>query len=421
MGRTARKIQRRPYAPAARAAKPRNPARLMAIALVAAFGGAAGAVLGAALYNTTQSSQQQPADPAGAVETAALDKKATPAAGPDMEQTAAIDQTKPDKTAGNKPSAATAGSALNAEAVAPDSATTGFTSGTQIASARAFLPAEPKSQDRLPTIASARFDSSFGSLEKQEVERPKKKKKMTLPSLMEESIIRVDKAETGSIVPPEVAVEVAETEAEIAEMEQKMAALDSENFNVLRQPVLPEASPAIGSGMVKSKARKWVNLRAEPNNTAPIVDIVPAKASILADQNCTRWCGVVYKGQKGFIYRTFIIRPERSSQPSLLASADSDFKPKPKAQEADEEFGETAKSVAAYPVSEAEKLGYRNGRATKWVNMRARRSSKSKVLAIVPQNAELMAETNCRWCRVVYGDKKGYIYKTYIKYTDKKG
>ena len=419
MGRTARTTQRRPNAPAAQPARPRSPARLVAIALVAAFGGAAGAVLGAALYNTTQTTHQQPADPATAVETAASQKPAIPATEPDREQTVAITGVNPDSAAGNKPSSVAASSVLNAKPVTPNDATAGFTSGTQLASARAFVAPAPKSEERLPTIASARFDSSFASLEKDEAEPPKKKKKMTLPSLMEESIVRLDAAETGSIVPPDAAVEVAETEAEIAEMERKMAALDAENFKVSRKPVLPESSSAIGSGMIKSKARKWVNMRAEPNNTAPIVDVVPAKAGILADQNCTRWCGVIYKGQKGFIYRTFIIRPERSSQPTQLASADSDFKPKPAVQEDDEEFGESAKSVAAYPVSEAEKLGYRNGRATKWVNMRARRSSKSKVLAIVPQNAKLVAETNCRWCRVVYGNKKGYIYNTFIRY-DKK-
>ncbi|WP_136660120.1 SH3 domain-containing protein [Nitratireductor sp. XY-223] len=413
MGRQARTTQRRPRA-AAQPVRPRSPSRLIAIALVAAFGGAAGAVLGAALYNTTQNAQQQPVEPATAVETAAADK--TPIVELRGQQVATAATAGPEVSADKALPAAKKNNALNAETVTPQLAASGFTDGTQVASTRAFLPPAPKAQDDLPSIASARFDSSFASLEEEKAERPKKKK-MTLPSLMEESVVRVDQAETGSIVPPDVAVEVAETEAEIAEMEQKMAALDAENFNVTRQPaLLEEAAPATGSGMVKSKARKWVNLRAEPNNTAAVVDIVPAKATILADQNCTRWCGVVYKGQKGYIYRTFIIRPERSSQATQLASADSDFKPERAAEK--DELSETAKSVSAYPVTEAEKLGYKKSSATKWVNMRARRSSKSKVLAIVPQNAKFMAETNCKWCRVVYGDKKGYIYKTFIKYTE---
>ncbi|WP_419909082.1 hypothetical protein [Hoeflea sp.] len=389
---------------------------------MAAFGGAAGAVLGAALYNTTQNASQQPVEEietAQAVENELVAAQIAPE--PAKKKVVVVNRTEDKTTAEKDPPARPANTALASKAATtPQLAAAGFVSGTQIASTRTFLPAAPKEEDRPTTIASARFDTAFASLDEEKDVQPTKKKKMTLPSLMEESVVRVDSGETGSIVPPEVAVEVAETEAEIAEMEKKMAALDAENFNITRPPALPETTSAIGSGMVKSKARKWVNLRAEPTNAAPVLDIVPAKASILADQNCTRWCGVVYKGQKGYIYRTFIQRPERSSQPSQLASADSDFKPQRKAEKDNKALDDTVKSVAAYPVTEAEKLGYKKGRATAWVNMRARRSSKSKVLAIVPQNAKFMAETNCRWCRVFYGDKKGYVYKTFIRY-DKKG
>jgi hypothetical protein len=57
-----------------------------------------------------------------------------------------------------------------------------------------------------------------------------------------------------------------------------------------------------------------------------------------------------------------------------------------------------------------------NGRATKWVNLRAGPDNEARVLAIVPANASLRAQASCRhWCKVEYKGRSGYIYKSFIR------
>lgn len=51
------------------------------------------------------------------------------------------------------------------------------------------------------------------------------------------------------------------------------------------------------------------------------------------------------------------------------------------------------------------------------VNMRAGPSDEAEVLAIVPANAEIKAEPDCKsWCAVSYEGKTGYIYKNFVDY-----
>lgn len=100
-------------------------------------------------------------------------------------------------------------------------------------------------------------------------------------------------------------VEVAETEGDVVEMEQKLASEGAENFEVAAAPAEP-ARPQ--RDLTESQTAKWVNLRAGPDNDAAVLAVVPANASIMAQANCRHWCAVVYEGRQGYIYKSFIRR-----------------------------------------------------------------------------------------------------------------
>lgn len=53
-------------------------------------------------------------------------------------------------------------------------------------------------------------------------------------------------------------------------------------------------------------------------------------------------------------------------------------------------------------------------KATQYVNMRAAPDDDATVLTVVPANASIEAEADCRWCEVSYDGKTGYVYRTFI-------
>lgn len=62
-----------------------------------------------------------------------------------------------------------------------------------------------------------------------------------------------------------------------------------------------EPSPAARTAPVTAH----VNMRAGPENDAAVVAVVPEGRHVEVLE-CTRWCEVVYEGQKGFIHRRFV-------------------------------------------------------------------------------------------------------------------
>ncbi len=123
---------------------------------------------------------------------------------------------------------------------------------------------------------------------------------------------KVDGERTGSIVPQPEPVDIAETEAQIIELEQKLTAEGAEHFKVPAESIQEKApveaireKAPVDPGLRKRQIAEYVNLRAGPDNDAEVLAIVPAKAEIMAQDNCRHWCAAVYQGQKGFIYKTF--------------------------------------------------------------------------------------------------------------------
>lgn len=118
----------------------------------------------------------------------------------------------------------------------------------------------------------------------------------------------LDPASTGAIPQNDGSdVAVAETEADVVKMERKLASAGDGDF------ALPDGSEA---HLAKARALKWVNMRAGPDQEAKTLTIVPADADLMVDPECNGWCAVVYKGQKGYIYETFI-RGEEGTTTSL--------------------------------------------------------------------------------------------------------
>ena len=131
-----------------------------------------------------------------------------------------------------------------------------------------------------------------------------------------EALLSPDMGITAA-VPPRVAdparldVPVAETEAEVAALEEiqqraNAAALSAElNEEVIVEPVDP--APILRPATV----REYVNLRADPDMDADVLTVVPADAAIEAEQPCESWCAVRFGEQRGYIFADFI----RGDQP----------------------------------------------------------------------------------------------------------
>ena len=96
-------------------------------------------------------------------------------------------------------------------------------------------------------------------------------------------------------------VQVAETETEVAMLEQQTGMIDGATATAAQATAgpLPDLRPA--------KVVKYANLRDGPADEAKVIVVVPANAEIEAEVDCN-WCTVVYKGQRGYMYKNLIRR-----------------------------------------------------------------------------------------------------------------
>jgi len=96
-------------------------------------------------------------------------------------------------------------------------------------------------------------------------------------------------------------VQVAETETEVAMLEQQTGMIDGATGTTAQVAAgpLPDLRPA--------KVVKYANLRDGPADEAEVIVVVPANAEIEAEVDCN-WCTVVYKGQRGYMYKNLIRR-----------------------------------------------------------------------------------------------------------------
>lgn len=105
----------------------------------------------------------------------------------------------------------------------------------------------------------------------------------------------------GVLVPP---VPIAETEAEIAELEAVQRREVEEDVGAPS----PEETASVRADtppMRPATATKYVNMRSGPSDNAEVLEVVPALAEIEAEAGCN-WCAVSYEGRTGYIYKSFI-------------------------------------------------------------------------------------------------------------------
>lgn len=68
-------------------------------------------------------------------------------------------------------------------------------------------------------------------------------------------------------------------------------------------PEPPKAAKATGGGHTV----RAVTMRSNPRKGAPVVDTIPAKATVQV-VSCSQWCEVIFKSKRGFIYKSYLKR-----------------------------------------------------------------------------------------------------------------
>lgn len=73
--------------------------------------------------------------------------------------------------------------------------------------------------------------------------------------------------------------------------------------------MVPEAAPAAAKPAQQAQAggqitiKRSVNMRSKPGGA--VLEVIPAKASVEV-VSCTKWCEIVFNGQRGFIYKSYV-------------------------------------------------------------------------------------------------------------------
>lgn len=124
-----------------------------------------------------------------------------------------------------------------------------------------------------------------------------------------------DAAATASISPSAAGstddVAVAESEAEVAKLEAATGMIDGQTEATAQEPAADLANAPLPA-MKTARVTKYVNLRAGPADEARVIAVVPANAEVKVESGC-QWCTVVYNGQRGYIYKSFIRRSLREA------------------------------------------------------------------------------------------------------------
>lgn len=119
----------------------------------------------------------------------------------------------------------------------------------------------------------------------------------------------VDGLRTSQAVPGAASVVVpSEADAATSEDGTETASIQPEEAvaPVEEKPAEHQSAPALPP-LSATKVNRHVNLRAGPADESRVVLVVPAGATVQAQADCG-WCVVTYKGQRGYIYKSFLQR-----------------------------------------------------------------------------------------------------------------
>jgi uncharacterized protein YraI len=67
--------------------------------------------------------------------------------------------------------------------------------------------------------------------------------------------------------------------------------------------VAEDNAPAAGTRQVQ--IRTGVNMRSRPKSGSSVLTVVPRKA-VVQVVGCKAWCEVIYQGQRGYIYKSYL-------------------------------------------------------------------------------------------------------------------
>jgi hypothetical protein len=125
----------------------------------------------------------------------------------------------------------------------------------------------------------------------------------------------VDPIETAALPVRETGeaarVAVAESETEVAELEERLASNGGEAFAVAAldsSGSLDADATEFGGDAPMASVTAHVNLRAGPDNEAEILRVVPENADVALLDGCPNWCEVEHEGVRGYIFGSFIDR-----------------------------------------------------------------------------------------------------------------
>lgn len=77
-----------------------------------------------------------------------------------------------------------------------------------------------------------------------------------------------------------------------------------------------------------------------------------------------------------------------------------------------------ANNQPSAPVAAASSAGMQSGVTNSAVNVRASPNRGATVIGVIPGQAQIEVQANCEWCAVNYQGKSGYIYRSFIRYTN---
>lgn len=193
------------------------------------------------------------------------------------------------------------GTAIPAETAKPIASVTDQTAAAPVPAAPA-----PTQTPLLAAPASAPAASHFEKLQATAVAGPDKRGETAATLLPSATADQTPDPAPTTAIPTEglrgsIDVQVAETETEVAMLEQQTGMIDGATGTAAQVAAgpLPDLRPA--------KVVKYANLRDGPADEAKVIVVVPANAEIEAEVDCN-WCTVVYKGQRGYMYKNLIRR-----------------------------------------------------------------------------------------------------------------
>lgn len=177
-----------------------------------------------------------------------------------------------------------------------------------------------------------------------------------------------------------------------------------------------ETGRSAATGLRPARALRYVSLRAGPDRETRELAVIPTDADIVAEDDCRRWCRVIFDGQSGYIYSTYFEYREIEAVEVAESEADAIAIENRLAKQGVAHFELPAASATPAAAPSRDDQRFRWSTTKEFVNLRAAPDKDSEVIVIVPANRRILTEENCtHWCVAIHNGQQGFIYKAYIQ------